>query len=110
MTHTFMRAVRFEKPIPDAPLLIAYAMRLEHQFVAAGGLLLAGPHPTGNGGVLPRFGDQREIELLVESRFSPVEAIRIAALNRAIYEGTQAGIGSIETGKSADYDDDSKLT
>ena len=40
---------------------------LERQFVAAGGLLLAGPDPTGNGGVIPGFGDQREVELLVEA-------------------------------------------
>jgi hypothetical protein len=42
-----------------------------------------------NGGVLPGFGDQREIELLVEAGFTPVEAIRIATLNGAIYEGKQ---------------------
>jgi len=39
---------------------------------------------------------------LVEAGFSPVEAIRIATLNGAIYEGKQASIGSIEAGKSAD--------
>ena len=43
---------------------------LEHAFAQAGGLLLAGPDPTGNGGTLPGFGDQREIELLVEAGFS----------------------------------------
>src|SRR3569623_1257684 len=36
---------------------------LERKFVAAGGLLLAGPAPTGNGGVIPDFGDQRELAL-----------------------------------------------
>jgi imidazolonepropionase-like amidohydrolase len=51
---------------------------------------------------LPGFGDQREIELLVEAGFTPVEAIRIATLNGAIYEGRQASIGSIEVGKNAD--------
>ena len=55
---------------------------LERQFVAAGGLLLAGPDPTGNGGVIPGFGDQRELELLVEAGFTPVEAIRIAHAER----------------------------
>src|SRR4029079_16344062 len=50
---------------------------LERQFVAAGGLLIAGPDPTGNGGTIPGFADQRELELLVEAGFSPVEAIRI---------------------------------
>jgi len=75
---------------------------LERQFVAAGGLLMAGPDPTGNGGVIPGFGDQREIELLVEAGFSPVEAIRIATLNGATYLGLADRIGSIAPGKDAD--------
>ena len=76
---------------------------LEHKFVAAGGLLIAGLDPTGDGGTLPGFGDQREIELLVDSGgFSPVEAIKIATLNGATYEGKQATIGSIAKGKNAD--------
>jgi len=75
---------------------------LERQFVAAGGLLIAGPDPTGNGGVIPGFADQRELELLVEAGFSPLEAIRIGTLNGAIYEGLQDRIGSISKGKNAD--------
>ena len=75
---------------------------LERQFVSAGGLLMAGPDPTGNGGVIPGFGDQREIELLVEAGFSPVEAIRVATLNGATYLGLQDRIGSIAVGKNAD--------
>ena len=75
---------------------------LERQFVAAGGLLIAGPDPTGNGGVIPGFGDQREIELLVEAGFTPVEAIRIGTLNGATYLGLQDRIGSIAAGKNAD--------
>ena len=75
---------------------------LERQFVAAGGLLLAGPDPTGNGGVIPGFGDQREIELLVEAGFTPPEAIKIATLNGATYLGLANRIGSIEPGKDAD--------
>ena len=78
------------------------ALGLERQFVAAGGLLLAGPDPTGNGGVIPGFGDQREIELLVEAGFTPLEAIRIATLNGATYLGLADRIGSIAPGKSAD--------
>jgi imidazolonepropionase-like amidohydrolase len=77
-------------------------MALERAFVAAGGLLIAGPDPTGNGGVLPGFGDQREIELLVEAGFSPVEAIQIATFNGARYLGRQDRIGSIAVGKNAD--------
>ena len=76
---------------------------LEQQFAQAGGLLLAGPDPTGNGGVIPGFGDQREIELLVQDDgFTPVEAIRIATLNGATFLGLQDRIGSIASGKDAD--------
>ena len=76
---------------------------LEHQFVASGGLLLAGPDPTGNGGVIPGFGDQREIELLVQDDgFTPEQAIRIASLNGATYLGLADRIGSIAAGKDAD--------
>ena len=75
---------------------------LERQFVAAGGLLMAGPDPTGNGGVIPGFGDQRELELLVEAGFTPLEAIRIGTLNGATYLGLADRIGSIAAGKNAD--------
>jgi imidazolonepropionase-like amidohydrolase len=77
-------------------------MALQRQFVAAGGLLIAGPDPTGNGGVVPGFGDLRGIELLVEAGFSPEEAIRIATLNGAIYLEVADQLGSIEVGKIAD--------
>ncbi len=80
----------------------AKEMAFEREFVAAGGLLTAGCDPTGYGGVVPGFGDQRNIELLVEAGFSPVEAIRIATLNGAIYMGKDASIGSIAPGKAAD--------
>jgi imidazolonepropionase-like amidohydrolase len=100
--YLYKRNSRFEKPLPDGQTMLTHEMQMERQFVAAGGLLLAGPDPTGNGGVLPGFGDQREIELLVEAGFTPVEAIRIATLNGAIFEGKQASIGSIELGKNAD--------
>jgi hypothetical protein len=100
--YLYARNRRFENPIPEGQAMLAHAMRMERNFVAAGGLLLAGPDPTGNGSVLPGFGDQREIELLVEAAFSPVEAIRIATLNGAIYERKQDSIGSIEAGKNED--------
>ena len=89
-------------PKIDPALLWKHDLELEHAFVAAGGLLLAGPDPTGRGDVLPGFGDQREIELLVEAGFSPVEAIKIATLNGAVYMGKDKQIGSIAAGKNAD--------
>jgi len=82
--------------------LLKNGMALERAFVAAGGLLMGGPDPTGDGGTLPGFGDQREIELLVQAGFSPVEAIEIGTLNGAIYMGKDKQIGSIAVGKNAD--------
>jgi len=75
---------------------------LERQFFLAGGLLLAGPDPTGNGGVIPGFGDQRALELLVEAGFTPLEAIRVGTLNGATYLGVADRIGTIAQGKNAD--------
>jgi imidazolonepropionase-like amidohydrolase len=89
-------------PPDDWPMLIKRDMQLELAFAQAGGLLLAGPDPTGDGGVLPGFGDQREIELLVDAGFSPTEAIKVATLNGATYLGRQHQIGSIAVGKNAD--------
>jgi imidazolonepropionase-like amidohydrolase len=93
---------RPRSPQSNAAFLLRRDMDLERAFVAAGGLLLAGADPVGNGGVIPGFGDQREIELLVEAGFAPVQAIRIATLNGAIFLGRQDHIGSIAVGKNAD--------
>jgi hypothetical protein len=91
------------KPLNGDPaMLFKRDMQLEREFALAGGLLLAGPDPTGDGGVVPGFGDQREIELLVEAGFTPVEAIKIATMNGATYLGRQDQIGSIAIGKNAD--------
>ncbi len=79
-----------------------HGMAMEREFAAAGGLLLAGPDPTGNGGVIPGFGDLREVELLVEEGFTPEQAIRNASYNGALYLGLQGRIGSIAAGKDAD--------
>jgi len=77
-------------------------LQFEYAFVKAGGLLIAGADPTGNGGALAGFADQRNIELLVEGGFTPVEAIRIATFNGAKYLGETDRIGSIAAGKQAD--------
>ena len=88
----------------DSPMTSLFKKELDFElaFAKAGGLLLAGPDPTGNGGVLPGFGDQREVELLVEAGFTPVEAVHIATQNGATYLGQQDRIGSIAPGKQAD--------
>jgi imidazolonepropionase-like amidohydrolase len=77
-------------------------MAFELAFVKAGGLLVAGSDPTGHGGVVAGFSNQREIELLVEAGFTPAEAIQIATLNGARALGRETEIGSIAKGKRAD--------
>jgi imidazolonepropionase-like amidohydrolase len=96
------RPASLPAPKTDGGLLWKHDLALERAFAAAGGLLIAGPDPTGAGDVLPGFGDQRGIELLVEAGFSPVEAIKIATLNGAVYLGKEKQIGSIAAGKNAD--------
>ncbi|HEX6590226.1 MAG TPA: amidohydrolase family protein, partial [Longimicrobiales bacterium] len=78
------------------------AQAFELAFARAGGLLGAGVDPTGYGGALPGFGDQRNYELLIEAGFSPVEAIEIMTLNGAKILGQESEFGSIEAGKAAD--------
>src|SRR5262249_19657610 len=75
---------------------------LERAFVKAGGLLLAGADPTGGGGILAGLADQRQVELLVDAGFTPVEAIHIATENGARYLGEEKSIGTIAAGKQAD--------
>jgi imidazolonepropionase-like amidohydrolase len=82
--------------------LFPKALALERAFARAGGTLLAGTDPTGGGGVIPGYSNQRQLELLVEEGFSPVEAIRIGTLNGATFLGRGARVGSIAIGKQAD--------
>ena len=77
-------------------------MALERAFARAGGLLIAGTDPTGAGGVIPGYSNQRQLELLVEAGFTPLEAIAIGTLNGATYLGRDARVGSIAVGKQAD--------
>jgi enamidase len=78
------------------------AAGMELAFARAGGLLLVGTDPTGGGGVIPGYSNQHALELLVESGFTPLEAIRIGTLNGATYLGRAQKVGSIALGKQAD--------
>jgi len=82
--------------------LFPKALALERAFVRAGGMLIAGTDPTGGGGVVPGYANQRQLELLVEAGFTPLEAIAIGTSNGAKYLGRDARIGTIAAGKQAD--------
>jgi len=93
---------RYHGEMSPWPAAFKKEMDFEHAFAQAGGLLLAGLDPTGMGGVIAGFGDQREVELLVEAGFTPVEAIHIATANGAQFLGELDRIGTIAAGKQAD--------
>jgi hypothetical protein len=91
-----------EQARAGSALRIKKELEFERAFVKAGGLLMAGCDPTGNGSAMAGFGDQRNIELLVEGGFTPAEAIQIATLNGAKFLALDDRIGSIAVGKQAD--------
>jgi imidazolonepropionase-like amidohydrolase len=97
-----VRSAIAERNNPDDAALLKKEMQFERDFVKAGGMLLAGCDPTSFGGVLPGYGDQRGIELLVEAGFTPLEAIHIATQNGAVFLGEDASIGTVAAGKTAD--------
>jgi imidazolonepropionase-like amidohydrolase len=78
------------------------SMAFERAFVAAGGLLAAGVDPTGIGGALAGFGDQRNYELFIEAGFTPAQAIQIMTANGAKILGVAQSLGTVEPGKLAD--------
>jgi len=77
-------------------------MELEKAFADAGGLLVVGTDPTGYGGVVAGFSNHRAVELLAEAGFSPVEAIKVATMNGALYLEREDRVGTIAAGKAAD--------
>ncbi len=82
--------------------LLENAMAYEKAFHDAGGVLAAGVDPTGNGGALPGYGDQRNYELLIEAGFAPEDAVQVLTANGARVLGNLDELGTVEAGKIAD--------
>lgn len=78
------------------------ALAMEREFVAAGGLLMAGSDSTGSGQMLPGFGNHRTLALHVSAGFTAEEAVQIATRNGAKFLGLEHRIGSIAEGMNAD--------
>jgi hypothetical protein len=82
--------------------MLQNAVTFEREFVAGGGTLDVGVDPTGIGGALPGYGDQRNYELLIEAGFTPPQVVQFMTANGAKTLGGYARFGSIEAGKRAD--------
>ena len=91
-----------ENPNPRPLTALRNGMAFEVAFFRAGGRLAAGVDPTGAGGALPGYGDQRNYELLIEAGFAPSEVVQIMTLNGARILGVDRDLGSVEVGKLAD--------
>jgi imidazolonepropionase-like amidohydrolase len=87
---------------PIAEEALKHAMAFERAFVAAGGLLGSGVDPTGMGGALAGYGDQRNYELFIEAGFTPAQAVKIMTANGARMLGVDRTLGTVERGKLAD--------
>lgn len=97
-----VRALREAHPNALLARLYPKAAAMEVAFFRAGGLLVAGTDPAGQGAVIPGFANQRAVELLVEAGLTPLEAIRVCTLNGATYLGIADRTGSLAVGKDAD--------
>lgn len=80
----------------------ARALAFDKAFFAAGGILGSGVDPTGNGGALPGFGDQRGYELLREAGLTAEQAVQVVSYNGARILGVDDKLGAVEKGKVAD--------
>ena len=77
-------------------------MAYEKAFHDRGGVLAAGVDPTGNGGALAGYGDQRNYELFIEAGCSPENAGKVLRANGARVLDVFDDLGTVEAGKIAD--------
>ncbi|HEX8456418.1 MAG TPA: amidohydrolase family protein [Pyrinomonadaceae bacterium] len=88
------------------PEFIAYQRRwFEKEMQVAGAMYRAGvPLLAGTDGgpySVPGFGLHRELALLVEAGLTPLDALRAATINPAIFLGEADTLGTVEPGKTA---------
>lgn len=91
---------------PELKTAAVEAVRKEQQFVGmcneAGVRIIAGTDGPGMGRMLPGFGLQRELELLVGAGLSPLQALQAATSTSAQALGKEDRLGTLEPGKLAD--------
>jgi imidazolonepropionase-like amidohydrolase len=95
-----------EEPIPEstrALMAAQYAKLCEVlvQMKRAGVKIMAGTD-TGDPYTFPGYDLHRELEQLVQAGLTPLDALRSATIEPAVYLGAEESIGSIEKGMAAD--------
>ena len=68
----------------------------------AGVPFLAGTDTPAGVYVFPGFSLQQELQRFVAAGFTPLEALKTATLNPAIFFGREKELGTVDTGKFAD--------
>lgn len=104
------REVNFKSPLFELPADLktagVEAFQKQEKFVGmcnrAGVKIIAGTDGPSIGSLLPGFGLHRELELLVASGLSPLQALRAASVTAAEALGKGDQLGTIERGKLAD--------
>ncbi len=99
-TRSQIAAMGDQAPFTEA--IFRKGQDYEYAFYKAGGLLASGVDPTGYGGALPGFGDQRNYELLREAGFTAEETVQIISANGAKVLDIFDEVGTITPGKRAD--------
>ena len=106
--------LRYLKPAkqdtyPPPPIYADRAMRNLHEFheqltrmLVEGGVTILAGTDTGSFYRLPGFALHDELALLVEAGLSPLQALRAATLNPALYFDRRGDLGTVEPGKLAD--------
>ena len=92
---------RYQNKDSAAVALFNKNLKWLKRFYDQGGFLVAGTDPTGAGRTVAGYSNMRTLEILVESGFPLLDAIKICTKNGANFL-EQNDVGTLEVGKKAD--------
>jgi imidazolonepropionase-like amidohydrolase len=89
-------------PLATRERFVLHELGIVHRLQSAGVPFLAGTDTPAGVDVIPGISLHRELERLVAAGFTPLQALRTATLNPAIFFHRRADLGSVEPRKLAD--------